>query len=268
MKNIIFLLLITFLASCSGENKNNNKILIFLNESYDNNEIFLKIDQANKLIRKKQLDSLANTSTGLEILDKLNKIKANEFSSQSSSFEDYPIYKAFTPNTSLNKDGEAFIDSSALIGFSDDTITFLQLINQATELFPEDIYWKFHGEMIIGYKNVYALKDKSQRICLSKNNIDSILIRSEGLNEIGGVLGKIAEAKGMTAYFTSIKLKNEVFDKLKNGTYGLFLLINSNGYSGSIIKTQTQRNKFIDIGKLKDKDFEILKQEFSTITNK
>ncbi|NPV51657.1 MAG: hypothetical protein HPY60_10760 [Candidatus Methanofastidiosum sp.] len=262
MKKLVYILFCALFFSCSVSDKKNSDIKLFLNVSYDNTEIFTIIDQANQLIRKKHLDSIANSSSGIELLDVLNKKQAEEFSSQSKSIEDYPLYQVFNPFTSLNKNGNIFIDSSALVGFTDDTTKFLDLVNKVKELFPKDMYWQFEEESIIGYKGVYALKANKELI-LSKKDIDSVIVSSKGLNEVGGIVGKYAEAKGMTSYNTSIKLNNEVFEELENGTYRFCILINSKSYFGSVIKNINRQNKLIEIGVLKKEEVEILRKEFN-----
>lgn len=72
----------------------NLKITVY--ESYDLIELFPSILEANKFIRRSQIDTMLMNSKESPILDILSNEKTL---SDGSSVDDYPLYKVFFPNS-------------------------------------------------------------------------------------------------------------------------------------------------------------------------
>jgi hypothetical protein len=214
------------------------------------------------LIRKLQLDTISKKSSGLALLDKINAQEAKSDTIGGTSIEDFPLFKVFSPNTKIGKDGISYIDSSSIIGMPLDTLQLLKYLDQSKALFPNDLKWKIAGKLSGNFKCLHAIKSKGEKLQLFDSDIDSVVVQPIGLTALGFVGKKISDLQGISKFWIHIKLKKELSDRLKNKNFTLLLNSGSYEYSGSIVNFMSYPNQLIIIGEMDNNDFQIMKEKF------
>ena len=182
-------LIILLLINCSEIKKNQSDIRITLYESYDLVYLYPSLIKANHEIRKLQHDSIVKISSGIKLLDEMNRENAAKGNTESSSMEDYPIFQILSPIIAFHSDGKTYIDSSALIGITTDSILLNNYLKQTCSLFPEDLRWIITGKVSEKYKRVHAIKLSTNAIILSNTDVDSLIITPNiyGLLQMGNL---------------------------------------------------------------------------------
>lgn len=257
-------LTIILLIGCADNKVTKGKFEISLYDSYNLVDLFPTIMKANELIRKKQLDSIANNSTGLSLLDKMNKANAKSNASKAKSIEDFPLFQFLSPRLNVGNDGIALPDTSAVIGLISDSSKLMDYLQLADSLFPQDLDWKVSGMIGDKVKNLHAIKQNSKRIILSESDIDSLIIRPMNFIGLGSAAERIADINDLSKYWIEIKIKKVLTDSLSNRTYTLILDTDSNVYSGSIVNFSNNPNQYIRIGVVDNKDFHSFKSKFES----
>jgi len=263
MKRITYtFLIVLFLTNCNEEKKQHNDIKIKLYESYDLVELYPSLIKANQAIRKHQLDSIANISTGIELVDKINRENARKENSETNSIENYPLFQVLLLNTTLHSDGKAYIDSSALIASTLDSIRLRKYLKQTYSIFPNDFNWIITGKLSGKFKCVHAIKLPRKEINLKNSDIKSIVIQPTGMTGLGQVGEKIATLNNEAKYWIKLTLKEGLYNLLDNKTYTLILNTTTYEYSGSIVNFRKRPNQEIVIGEMGKNDLEIVKELF------
>jgi len=265
MNRHLYCVILFFLVlGCTNNNQLNDSIEINLYESYDIVELFPKILESNLIIRKKQIDSLAKQKTGLSLLDKINEQTAKSDSFSGNSVEDFPLFHVLQPNIKIGQDGQGYVDSSSIIGITQDTIELIRHLLLADSVFPADLKWKFSGYSKDNFKNVHAIKENGVKVQITNTDLDSIIVIPFGLNSFGGVIEKISDLKGFSSYSISIKLKNGLNEKLSRRVYSIIFKIKNHEYSGSVVNINNNPEQYIMIGEMDNNDFIVLKSKFES----
>ena len=250
------------LANCTKRNESEtHAIELSLYESYNLIELSTSFNEANKLIRKYLLDSIAKIKTGSILLDAINKESAKDDSIR--TIEDFPLFSVFIPNTKTSQNGEAYMDTSTILGWTTDTLTLNSYINLSQKVFPEGITWITSRGFSNKYLCLHALKNIN-KVLLKENDIDSIIIEPTGPNSFGGVFEKISDLKGISKYRTALKLNSRLSNILEMNSYTLILKLNSVEYSGSIVDFKKFPGQYIFIGEMTTTDFQILKNNLES----
>jgi len=263
-RHLYYVILFFLVLSCSDNPQLNDSIKIELYESYDIVELFPKILESNLIIRKKQIDSLANQKTGLALVDRINEQTAKSDSYSGNSIEDFPLFHVLQPNIKIGQDGLGYVDTTAIIGTTQDTIGLIKYLLLADSLFPADLKWKFSGYSKDNFMNVHATVRNGDEVQLTNTDLDSIIVTPIGLNSFGGVIEKISDLKGFSSYIISIKLKNGLKSKLSRLVYSIIFKINNHEYSGSVVNFKNNPEQYIMIGEIDNNDFTALKNRFET----
>jgi hypothetical protein len=255
IKYITLIIISIIVLSCSNKSKITGDFKLTLYESYSSAEIFFKINESNSIIRKIELDSLANQKTGNSLIDVINEQKIESESLDENSRENFPLFEVFAPITKTGNNGQRYVDtSSAMIGTTNDTATLLKYLSITDSLFPTDLKWKISGKLRGNNKAVYAVKNSPLQI--RKSDVDSVLVFPAGLNVFGGLVAEVADQEGISEYVINIKLSEKL--KLKNHLYSLFLTISEHEYSTSIINYKNNSNQYITIENLDKDDIDVL----------
>jgi hypothetical protein len=114
-RNITLFLSIILLLACKENREESGTIKMTLYESYDLGEIYPSILTVNNIIRKQQLDSIAEKSSGSAILDEMNRSRAKSDTIDGKSLEDYPLFRHLFTSYRIGKNGKALFDSLAII---------------------------------------------------------------------------------------------------------------------------------------------------------
>lgn len=236
---------------------------ITLYESYDLTELFPLIIDANHLIRKEQLDSIASVSSGLTLLDKINEEKAKSDTIIWSSMDDSPLFNVLSLNTVL-KDKENYPDTSAIIGFILDSLKLKKYLAQTCSIFPDDLEWVISGKLFDNGKSLHAIKRGKPVITILNNDIDSIIVTPLGLNSFYSELEKKSYLKEYSSYWVELKLTDELKEKLGNKIFSMIFNTGNHEYSGSIVDFESEPNQYILVGEMDYDDFLCLKNKFET----
>lgn len=263
MKSIAYtFLIVLFLTNCNEVKKHQYDIKIKLYESYDLIELYPYLIKANQEIRKHQLDSIANISTGIELVDKMNRENASRGNSETNSIENFPLFQVLLLNTTLHSDGKAYIDSSAHIASTLDSIRLRKYLQQTYSVFPNNFNWKITGKLSGRFKCLHAIKFPRKEVNLTNRDIESIIIQPTGMTGLGQVGEKIATINNDAKYWIKLTLKKELYNLLENRTYTLLLNTTTNEYSGSVVNFRKRPNQEIVIGEMDKNDIEIVKELF------
>ncbi len=257
----IILLCFAFLTLTSCFNKNNlktNTVELSLYESYNLIELSSSFNDANKLLRKHQLDSMAKIKTSSTLLDAINEEAAKSDSIKTNNFDDFPLFSVFIPNTRRGRNGDNYMDTSTILGWTTDTPKLISYLNLSHNLFPANIKWMTSSGFSGEYKCLYALKNVN-KVTLKVNDIDSVIINPTGPNSFGGVFEKMSDLKGISRYRIELKLSSNLSDILKMNSYILILKVNSAEYPGSIVKFKKFPAQLIFVGEIGTSDFQVLK---------
>ena len=254
---------IIFLTGCIKTSNNTGSLKVTLYESYELNELFPSILKANELIRKAQLESKVNKSSGLALLDKINEQNAKDTIHGNSS-DDFPLLQVLLPNTRQGDDGKVYLDTSAIIAFTLDSTALKHYLKQTASLFPNDLEWKITGKPGGTAKCLHAIKKNHKKEYILDSDIDSVFVLQ---SHLPGILGSFAEKiadLGVSKYWVNVKLKKEVSSRIGNRVYTLIMETDSIQYSGSIVNFQSNPHQRVMIGEMGQKDFQILKTKFGT----
>lgn len=234
-----------------------NAIELCLYESYNLIELSPSFNEANKLVRKHQLDSIAKNKTGSTLLDAINEEAAKEDSLGTKTFDDFPLFSVFIPNTRTGGNGETYMDTSTILGWTTDTSKLKSYFNLSQKVFPESISW-MTSRGFSQYRCLYALKNRN-KVPLGVNDIDSVIIAPTGPNSFGGVFEKISDLNGISKYRIELKLNRHLSNILDVKSYILILKIDSAEYPGSVVNFKKFPNQYIFIGEIGSTDFKELK---------
>jgi hypothetical protein len=227
-------------------------------ESYSLIELFPDILKANNLIRKIQLDSIANIKTGNSLLDEINIQQAKADSTSGKSIEDFPLEQVLYLNTKIDNYGKSFIDSTAIIGMIKDSITLRNYLAATDLLFPKNLDWKFSGNFHEHTKCLYAIKNDGVKISFNVSEIDTVFAIPLGL---GKLISSVLKDKDYLNYWVEIKLNKEVSKTLNNKIYSIILKSDNCEYSGSIVNFKHNPYQRITIGEMTYNDFNDLNKK-------
>ncbi|QQS51116.1 MAG: hypothetical protein IPM71_16415 [Bacteroidota bacterium] len=250
------------LTHCTNKNEpKTNSIEFSLYESYNLIELSTAFNQANELIRKYQLDSIAKIKTGLSLLDSINKgsVKGD---SLRKPYEDFPLFSVLVPNARTDKNGNNYLDTSTILGWTTDTLKLKSYLNLSRNVFPE-VTWITSKGFSNRYLGLHAIKNIN-KLPFNKNDIDSVIIEPTGPNSFGGVFEKISDLKGISKYRIELKLNSQLSNILGNNSYTLILKTYTIDYAGSVVNFKKFPGQYIFIGEMTSTDFQILKNNFES----
>lgn len=263
MRTILFVLIIFFIAfGCSNENNNDDKFELNIYESYNLVDLISKIYLSDSIIWRHQLDSIAKVNSGIELLDQINKLEAQNNVFERNSFDDYPLFKILQPISTHKENGLTYFDTSSIIGAVSDTLTLKKYLIMVDSLFPKDIIWKISGKIDNDINLLHAIKGNGLKLNILNEEIDSFIVKPIGPNKYGGAAKAYSDLKGISQFWIEIKLKKELSQKLSNKIYTMIFRTGSFEYSGSIVDFQNNPDQLIIVGLMESKDFLMLKNKF------
>jgi hypothetical protein len=247
-KILIFIITLIILSSCTNHKSKIDSYDISVYESYNIADIQDKIIEANKLIREKQLDTILERPSGVELLD---KIEADNMTG--SLMDDYPLMQVLLQNARVDSLGNADYGSTSIIGLTKDSSLLRKYIIDIKHLFPEDMQWVITGHPGADYSFVHAFK-KAEIIKLNTSDIDSIFL-PKPFSGILGTFDKVTSSseKRVRVFLT---LKEELRSSLSNKTYSIVINTQKDKYSGSIVDFSDNPKQYINMGEFSSNDLE------------
>lgn len=247
----ILILIVLTISSCSQKNSNDS-LEITVYESYDLVELAPKLIEANKLIRKYQLDSISNT--GIELLDQINSEAKKSDKIIGNSLEDFPLLGIMLLNVSLKN----VVESTALIATTNDSLKVSHYLSKVDSLFPSDLEWKITGKVGDNAKCIHAIKNGGFSFNLSMQDIDSVRVLGINSNGMGKLIENVLELNSLSRYWVEIKLKKELSSTLSTSVLTIFYKSTRYEYSGSIVNFKTNPDQYILVGEMDKVDFHII----------
>jgi hypothetical protein len=155
------------------------------------------------------------------------------------------------------------MDTSAVLGWTTDTVKLKKYFDLYQKVFPEGLTWAICKGFSNKYLCLHAFKNQN-KVSLKENDIDSFYIKPIGLNSFGGVFEKMSDLKGISKFRLDIKLNSQLSDLPGGNSYTLVLKVNSSKYSGSVVNFKKYPNQYIVIGEIGATDFQALKSKFES----
>ncbi len=259
---IILLIIIITNFSCEKNRDTNNSQADFcLYESYNLLDIYPAFLEADEVLRMEELDSLSKIESGIALYDKMITEEAKSDTLDGKSWDGFHFFEVFTPNITSQYEWK----SSAILGMTQDTATLIKYLLKTDTCFSDDIEWKIVLGLNSGHNSLHAIKKHKEKIILTSQDIDSVIVIPAGLNSVGGVIEEISDLCGISEYLILMKLKKDLISKLSDKTFSLITNINSKEFSSSVSDFSSTYNKYIMIGQMDNSDFEILRNKFEAI---